>query len=162
MPTVSDSSPLIFFSAIGRLDLLHEIFGEILVPPAVWREIVIRGAGRPGANDIQGVDWIRQEPPNSQMLSVVRRAGIDEGETEAIALALSMHPVATVILDDFPARRVALNAGLEVTGTGGIAVLAKQFGLVASVGSVLTELRAAGLYLSESTVRRFVELAGER
>lgn len=162
MPTVSDSSPLILFSAIGRLELLHEVFGEILVPPAVWREIVVRGAGRPGANELQEVDWIRQQSPTSPMLSVVRRAGIDDGETEAIALALSMRPAATVILDDVPARRVALNAGLDVTGTGGAVVLAKQFGLVSIVGPTLRELRAAGLYLSDSTLRRFIELAGER
>ena len=73
-----------------------------------------------------------------------------------------MRPAATVILDDVPARRVALNAGLDVTGTGGAVVLAKQFGLVSIVGPTLRELRAAGLYLSDSTLRRFIELAGER
>ncbi|MEB3760630.1 MAG: hypothetical protein GSR81_07285 [Desulfurococcales archaeon] len=40
---VSDSSPLIHLSQIGRLNLLKEFFGELLIPPAVYREVVIGG-----------------------------------------------------------------------------------------------------------------------
>lgn len=162
MPTVSDSSPLILFSAVDQLELLHEIFGDILVPPAVWRETVVRGAGRPGAQELQGLPWVHQRAPDEHMLSSVARAGLDERETEAIALAHSVQPAATVVLDDFPARQVALRGGLDVTGTGGVVVLAKELGLVPTVRPLLAELRAAGLYLSNSAIDRFLEMADER
>jgi len=50
---VSNSSPLIHLAAIGGSGLLREFFNEILVPPAVWREVVDEGRGRPGAAEVE-------------------------------------------------------------------------------------------------------------
>ena len=41
MNVVSNASPLINLARIGNLDLLQRLYGEILVPEAVWREVVI-------------------------------------------------------------------------------------------------------------------------
>ena len=63
---ISDSSTLIHLANIGRLDLLRQFFGEIVVPPAVWLETVDQGAGRSGAKDIQiagSSGWIMIESP---------------------------------------------------------------------------------------------------
>jgi len=62
MPAVSDSSPLILLAAVGRLDLLHRIYGKVVVPPTVWREVVEAGSGRPGTADVPRLDWIRRQP----------------------------------------------------------------------------------------------------
>ena len=43
-----DSSTLIHLSCIGRLALLREFHGKVAIPPAVWREVVEEGKGRPG------------------------------------------------------------------------------------------------------------------
>lgn len=40
--TVADAGPLIAFARIGRLDILQAVFAQVVVPPAVLREI---GAG---------------------------------------------------------------------------------------------------------------------
>lgn len=40
---VSDSSALIHLAAIGRPDLLQALYGRVVVPPAVWEEVVARG-----------------------------------------------------------------------------------------------------------------------
>ena len=40
---ISDSSTLIHLAGIGRLDLLKEFYGMILITPAVWREVVEGG-----------------------------------------------------------------------------------------------------------------------
>ena len=53
MPAVSDSSPLILYARIGRLDLLADTYGEIAVPPAVWAEVVTEGANRSGESELQ-------------------------------------------------------------------------------------------------------------
>jgi hypothetical protein len=50
---VSDSSILILLSAIGRLELLRDFFGQLVVPPAVWREVVEQGRGRLGVHEIE-------------------------------------------------------------------------------------------------------------
>jgi predicted nucleic acid-binding protein len=46
---VADAGPIIAFAPIGRLDLLQQGVGEIAIPPAVYRELVVEGMGRAGA-----------------------------------------------------------------------------------------------------------------
>lgn len=48
MRIVSDTSPLINLAAIGRIDLLEQVFGEILISDAVYREIIRGGGGKRG------------------------------------------------------------------------------------------------------------------
>ena len=40
MIVVSDSSPLIALADVGQLRLLHELFSTVLIPEAVYQEIV--------------------------------------------------------------------------------------------------------------------------
>lgn len=102
MPAVSDSSPLILLSAIGQLELLHRLFGEVMVPPAVLREVVDSGRGRPGALEIARLGWVRRlSPPAVGLPLPVARLG--GGEAEAIALAQALPPETSIILDDPPA-----------------------------------------------------------
>jgi hypothetical protein len=62
MPSViSNSSPLISLSAIQRLDLLRDFFGAVVVPPAVWREVVEEGQGRAGAADFRLEDGLYRQ-----------------------------------------------------------------------------------------------------
>ena len=35
---VADSGPIIAFARIGRLDLLRQVVGELVIPPAVYDE----------------------------------------------------------------------------------------------------------------------------
>ena len=37
---VSNSSPIIYLGKIRKLHLLKELYGEIIVPEAVWRELI--------------------------------------------------------------------------------------------------------------------------
>ena len=48
MTVVSDASALINLARIGELELLRQLYGEVLIPQAVWREVVVKGAGQPG------------------------------------------------------------------------------------------------------------------
>ncbi len=49
MKVVGNATPLIALSLINRLDLLPALFEEIVVPRAVYEEIVVQGGGRVGA-----------------------------------------------------------------------------------------------------------------
>ena len=160
MAAVSDSSPLISFSAIGRLELLRELFTELFVPPAVWREVVTDSGDKIGARDVLQARWIVQRPLPQQRLSR-SIAALDPGEAEAIALASSMQPRMEILLDDYRARQVARTLGLSVVGSGGALLLAKDAGLIAAVQPMLFDLRAAGLYLGDRALRELLTLAGE-
>lgn len=162
MLAVSDSSPLILLAAIGRLDLLRQLYDEVIVPPAVRREVFEAGSSRVGATDVPRLGWIRRQPLQGDGTSPDSLASLDRGKAAAIALVMTLPRSVPIILDDLPARRTAERLGLSVTGTGGVLVLAKQEGLIPEFRPRLGELRAAGLYLSDATVDRFLDLAGER
>lgn len=161
MPAVSNSSPLILLAAIEQLDLLHRLYDEVLVPPAVWREVAEAGQGRAGAAEIARLGWIRRrELQRGRVPPALAR--LDRGEAEAIALAVTLPRDTPIVLDDRRARRVAAELGLSVTGTGGVLVLAKQECLIVEVRSLLVALRDAGLYLSDTAAQALLHSAGER
>jgi len=57
MNVVSNASPLINLSRIGKIDLLHSLFGNIMIPVAVWNEVVVEGEGLPGAANVKS-SWV--------------------------------------------------------------------------------------------------------
>jgi len=82
---VSNSSPLILYARIGRLDLLREVFSEVIIPTAVHEEIVTQGAGRPGAAELAVASWITWLPLANQAIaeSLLLELDQDEAESEA-------------------------------------------------------------------------------
>jgi len=100
--------------------LLRERFPEgILVPEAVWREVVDEGAERPGAREVSAANCIKVQKVKDKRMVGLLRAELDEGEAEAIALA---HEVGAdvVLLDERDARRAAMRMGRMVLGIVGI------------------------------------------
>ena len=161
MTAVSNSSPLILYARIGRLELLKALFDEILIPPAVWHEVVAGAAGRIGEREVRHSEWIRQRPLATGTIPP-RFANLDLGEAEALALASSLDAVAPILLDDERARRVARDAGLFVIGSAGILARAKEIGLISSIRLPLQDLQAAGLYIGAGPMQRLLELADEQ
>ncbi len=88
MIVVSNSSPLISLGAIGRLELLRSLYGTIFIREAVHLEVVVRGSGRPGAAEVQTVDWIMRSDVANLNVVTALQGKLDYGEAEAIALAL--------------------------------------------------------------------------
>jgi len=160
MPAVSNSSPLILFSRVDRLSLLQEVFGELLIPPAVWLEVVSAGPGKGGSIEVRQAAWIRL----SRLADDARwdvPGGLDPGEAEVIALASSLNPQIPVIIDDRSARRLANRVGLQVIGSASVLVLAKRTGHLPEVRRTLRQLIEAGLYLNSSVYQEVLALAGE-
>lgn len=162
MPAVSDSSALILYAKIRRLHLLRDVFREILVPPAVHEEVSVRGRGRAGALEILHEPWIKVRDLADPGLARSLAGQLDPGEAEAIGLAAELGGALTVILDDLRGRKIASEHGLLVTGSAGVLVFAKQRGIIPLVGSVLDELRSAGLRLGDDAYREILSIAGER
>jgi len=69
MTVVSDASPLINLARIGQLDLLRQLYGTMLLPEAVWQEVVVDGAGQPGAAEVRAADWIHTRGIANQLLA---------------------------------------------------------------------------------------------
>ncbi len=161
MAVVSNSSPLIIFSKGRRLSLLQQVFDEVLIPEAVFEEVVTEGAGRPGSADIAGMAWIKVHAVTSPVVTEgwVRKPG--RGELEAIALATEMGGGVALLIDDRLGRKIAQELGLSVIGSAGVLLYAKELGLIPLVGPVLEELRSVGLYLSTAANHEALAIAGE-
>lgn len=147
---VTDTSALIAFDKVDRLDLLPALFDDVVAPPAVVREF---GARPP---------WLREVPVQDAALVAEHRAHfLDEGEAEAIALARTL-PGATLLLDERRGRRYAQALGLTVVGRAGVLVRAKRAGHIVAVRPLLDTLRDRGFRLSDRLYDRVLVLADER
>ena len=144
---IADSSCLIGLSKIQQLDILKSLFGRILIPSAVYHEIVIQGAGRPGALEISRADWIETVAIKDYLALRALKLTLGASESEAIVLA-SEQAADFIILDDWRARRVALELGLPVVGTVAILDKAVEKGYLPNLQTSLDALRRAGFRFS--------------
>lgn len=159
--TVINTSPAIHLHAAlpGGLGVLPRVIGEIIVPFEVGRELADGQAKDPAWREIQTLPGIHHRT-EAVVIHPLISAQIDLGEAAVIQTALDEARVA-VILDDLKARRVALTLGLQVTGTVGILLLAKQVGLLPSVGAAISLLETRGMWIAPSLSARAIRLAGE-
>lgn len=161
MIVVSDSSPLISLARIGELGILRRLYGEILIPQAVWDEIVVEGEGRPGADEVRGSGWIRCELVSNLHLARILRRELGAGEAEAIALAVE-RDADLLIIDERLGREIASYLGLNVIGVIGVLVEAKHKGIIRSVKAYLDKLRElAGFRISDALYSRVLRDEGE-
>lgn len=96
---VADTTPLNYFAKLADFHLLREIFGHIAIPPAVLREVSAEGSVHPvrlGVDSAIG-DWMEVVAPIDlaavSAFSTTQR--LDDGESEAIVLALDLHVIRT-------------------------------------------------------------------
>lgn len=157
---VADASPLILLAAVGRLDLLRSLYGRVVVPPAVWREVVLDGRGRPGCLEVRDAAWIDVAALRDPERAERKAAELGPGEAEAFGLYEELG-AELVLVDDLRARSYAMRNGIAILGTAGVLLGAKRFGFLGEVREALDAVRAAGLFLSEAQRRRVLRLAGE-
>jgi predicted nucleic acid-binding protein len=161
MIVVSDTSVLINLARLDKLFLLHKLYGNLLIPLAVWREVVERGAGKPGADEVKAADWIQvREVANTALVRALRQ-DLDAGEAEAIALAVEVN-ADLLLMDERLGRATAQHFGLRYIGLIGVLLMARQRKLITEIKPDLDRLRqVAGFYISESLYKRVLKDAAE-
>lgn len=132
MTVVADSTPLIYLSAIGKFDLLQQLYARISIPPAVYDEVVNQGPGRWGAAETAGADWIDRPTVYDSSRIATFQSYLGSGESEVIVLAEEIH-ADLVIMDESAGRRELNQRGLAFIGTVGVLMQAKRRGLIGSL-----------------------------
>ncbi|MBI4617706.1 MAG: DUF3368 domain-containing protein [Planctomycetes bacterium] len=158
MIVVADTSPLTNLHAIGRLELLREVFGGLLVPPRVADELRSPRARRP--LDVSSIPWMEVRAPGATApLELQRR--LHPGETQALRLALEVR-ADLLLIDEEDGRVEARRLGLSVIGLLGTLVMAKNQGVLPAIRPVVEDLRTrASFWMSDALVEEVLGSVGE-
>ena len=156
---IINSTPIIALCKVDRLEILHKLYGEVTIPQAVFREVTEK-------NDvvmqrISSCQWIHVESVKDTSSRKMYKAKLHDGEVEVMILAQECEGEHLVIIDDSAARRTADYLGLTLTGTMGVLIKAKQLGFLDSVMSVVAQMEAHQIYLSDALKVQVRRLAGE-
>jgi predicted nucleic acid-binding protein len=149
MLVVADSSPLHYLILVEAVEILPELYKQIIIPDAVARELSHAHAPQEVRNFIvSSPPWLSIQAPTS----LIKIDDLDPGEIAAISLALELN-ADLLLIDDLDGRKAAQNRGLKITGVVGLLLTAANQGLI-QIRPIIEKLRLAGLYLSEDLINR--------
>ena len=160
MTVVVDSTPLIYLAAIGKFDLLRSLYGRIIIPVAVYNEVVTQGTGRYGAAETSSASWIERRAVSDATRVAALRGQLDGGESEVVILSDELH-ADLVIMDEAAGRRELANRGTTHIGTIGVLMQAKSRGLLTALRPELDQLRASGFHISDRVYQHCLQAVGE-
>jgi hypothetical protein len=156
---VADTGPIIAFARVRQLDLLRQVVGELLIPTAVYDELVVQGQGRPGADEVERGGWIHQHEIADRVFLDQLPFDLHAGEREAITLAHDLN--AHLLIDERRGRNRAQRLGLTVVRSLRILADAKQRGLMAAVRPLVENLLTNRYWIEEDVINSFLEEMGE-
>ena len=157
-PVVVNNTPLVALWELNLSSLFRELYTEVWIPPAVKDEFLkVDSAARRAL--LESATWIKTvRLRNPQRAHTY--AGLHHGESSVLALAAE-HNARRVIIDERKARLYAQRIGLQVTGTIGVLLFAKENGLIDEIKPLINRLHERGLYMSSTFIAKALRLAGE-
>lgn len=156
---VLNASPLIALFTSQQAELLPQLFTEIVIPDAVWKEITVAGKADLTSEQLPTIPWVRRVEI-AAVNPAIAAWDLGVGESEVLSFALET-PGYRAMVDDRAARQCARTLGISTLGTGGALVLAKKRGLIPTLSTAIQALRDAGLWLSDDLVVLLKQEAGE-
>ena len=157
---IVNSTPLLVLGNIGRLDILRNLYEQIEIPAAVYREVTEKNDAASKAL-LAASDWIKVRTVENIADYAMYQAKLHAGEVETMIIAQKPVRADLVILDDMAARKTAKYLGLTVTGTMGVLVKAKQKQIIPAVKPILDEIMRNGFYISEKIVKMVLKSVDE-
>lgn len=145
---IADTSCLIIYDRINQLEILRHTFSELIVTDEVAEEFG------------ELPDWItiRQLKNQKQYLELARDLG--KGEASSITLALEFEDC-LLIIDERKGRQVAEELKIEIIGSLGVLIKAKEKRVIISVKEILDLIDKTNFRISESIKEKVLKKAGE-
>ncbi len=163
MLVVSNTSPLVDLAAIGLGDLLGALYGEVVVPPAVWDEFATLRQREPrfAAAVLPACVRVRTLSASAALHRATLALLLDDGEAEALALAVDLR-ADLVLIDERAGNRIARRLKLRPLGLVGVLIEAKASGHVRALVPLLDRLEnEARFWLSPHVRLQALRVAGE-
>lgn len=157
MIIVSDTSPIRYLVLVEAECVLPAIFGEIIIPPAVHREL-----RQPNTPELVR-NWAARPPTWLTVQAPIRvDPGLDLhiGEAEAISLALELR-ADRLLIDDRKGRATARRLSVRPIGTLAVLEAAAEMGLV-DLSSILARLKQTNFHITEAMIRGALRRKDER
>lgn len=160
MRILVNSTPLIGLCKIGKLDILRAVYGEVVIPQAVYDEVTVKGDTVCAQINVS-LDWIRVEKIGNKADRKLYSTRLHAGEVEVMILAREVPRADLVIIDDNAAKKTAKFLGLNVTGTIGVLLEAKAQGIITSIAPHIEELKRNGVFISDAVIQMALRAANE-
>jgi predicted nucleic acid-binding protein len=159
MIVVSDTSPICYLILIKAIDLLPQIYGQVIIPQAVYTELSSSAA------PCEVRHWLQEQPAwlTIQKISTdpdIALKRLDPGEYEAILLAESIRADA-VLIDEKAARNTAIERGLNVVGLLGVLGTGASLGLI-NFRQAIERLQQTNFWLSPRLIQKLLNLYDDR
>lgn len=145
---IADTSCLILYEKIERIDILEKIFPELIVSKEVLEEYGILP------------QWITVKQVANRSIYRMLTKSLGKGEASSIALAYELEN-SLLIIDEKKGRNIAKSMNVHIIGSIGILLKAKEKGVINSVKDILRLIDLTDFRISKR-IREFVLLkAGE-
>ena len=156
---VADASTLIGLSRIGQLNLLLDLYGEVLIPQAVYNEVAREP--KHGSQKIKRAKYLTVEKVTDRKMVELFLGHLGRGEAEVLTLSKEKK-AELILIDEKKARKAARRAGFEVVGVLGLLLAAKNRALIPAVKPFIEKLSKQGFRLSKKVTERALKEAGEQ
>ena len=150
MPSVivSDTSCLLLLYEINQLELLHELFGKIVVTTEV-------------AMEYERVlpSWIEVVEINYED-SLLAKYKLGKGEASSIAYTMNLMN-SLLIIDELKGRRIASDLGVKITGTLGLIAAARRKRIIELIYPIIDTIKKTDFRITEKLVQKVISSVEE-
>ncbi len=160
---ISDATPLIHLSKIGRISDLKYIFDKIIIPKEIYNEVVVSGKEH-NKKEVVFIEKLIEENfiIVKEASSSVVMPDLHEGELKAMALCKSLK-IKTLLIDEKEGYDTALILGLQPLRSTSLLLrlLHKKRITFNEYKESLLNLSESGYFLSAETYEKLLE-AGKK
>jgi uncharacterized protein len=153
---IADAGPIFSLAIVNKLDLLNDLFDEVLIPFAVWEELtadksnwfypIVSDFFQNKIRKIQGINH----------LTFI----MDYGESESVVLYIEQN-ARFLLIDDKKARKIAENFKVKCIGTLGLLIAAKNAGFILELKPLFLKLLQNNRYYNNLLLNQLLESNNE-
>jgi predicted nucleic acid-binding protein len=138
MIIISDTSPLVCLLHLNKINLLKDLFINVIIPTAVYTELI--NAKTINDTFLQSNPFIQIKSALNQKEVLKLRNVLDAGESEAIVLSKELN-ADLLLIDEDRGRKFAIKYGLTIKGVLGVLLQAKEKGLIHQIKPLIERLQ---------------------
>lgn len=155
MILIADSSALVALAIVDKLEILDKLFGQVLIPLAVYDEITIEN--REESKKLLNYSKDRVKDISSKINFNIT---LGKGESESIILYKEEN-ADFLLCDDKKAKKFAQSFGMNVVGSLGILLKAKDKRLIGEIRPLITILKSSKVFIDDKIYHIVLEMAVE-